>query len=115
MTAKNASVVRNSAAETITNTGWRKSRSGRIGSATRRSCATNRPSSATAPAASPAISPESHAYWRPPQVVTSSRQVSPPASSAAPSESIRAGRRSVGRCSAPTISAIVAAPIGRLT
>ena len=47
ITEKKESVVRNSAAETIVNTGMRNSRSGRIGSAARRSRTIQAPSSAT--------------------------------------------------------------------
>ena len=84
ITAKNDSVVRNSVAETMSNTGSRNRRSGRIGSGARRSWKTNATSSTTAATARPAISAEPHAYWRPPHVVTSSSDVRPAASSAAP-------------------------------
>ena len=82
--AKNAQLVSSSAPATTSNTGSRNSRSGRIGSAARRSTAMKAPSIATAAAASPRISAESHAYRVPPQVVTSSTEAIAPASSAAP-------------------------------
>ena len=83
-TAKNASVVRNSVAETTVKTGMRNSRSGRIGSLARRSRAIHPASSVAPAAASPTISADPHAYSRPPHVVTSSTHVSAPASSPAP-------------------------------
>ena len=49
-TAKNDSVVRNSAAETMSKTGSRNSRSGRTGSGARRSWATNATSRTAKPA-----------------------------------------------------------------
>ena len=84
ITAKSESVAQNSAALTIVNTGLANSRSGRIGSAARRCWTSQAPKSATAPIASPTISAESQAYSWPPHVVNSSRQVSAPASRAAP-------------------------------
>ena len=72
--AKNAHVVRNSVAETTSNTGSRNSRSGRIGSGARRSWATNATSSATAAAPRPTISAEVQPYWRPPHVVRGGRR-----------------------------------------
>ena len=80
------SVVRNSAAETTSNTGSRNRRSGRIGSGARRSWATNATSSATAPTAEP------DDLGRVPRVLAPApggdeqqRRSAPPASSAAPS------------------------------
>ena len=66
------------------NTLERKSCSGRIGSAARRSCQTNAASSATPAIASPTIVAEPQAYWLPPQVVSRISEATPPLSSAAP-------------------------------
>ena len=84
ITAKKASIARNSAAETTTNTGSRNRRSGSSGSGALRSRATKAPVRSRAAAARPAISAEPQAYSRPPQEVKSRMQVSAPASSAPP-------------------------------
>ena len=64
--------------------GERKSWSGRIGSAARRSCQTKATSRATPTMPSPMICREPQVYWEPPQVASRINAPTPPLSSAAP-------------------------------
>ena len=69
--------------ETV-NTLDRKSVSGRIGSAARRSCQTNAARSRTPATPRPTIVAEPHGYWFPPHVVSRISAPTPPLRSAVP-------------------------------
>ena len=73
----------------ILNIGSRNSRSGRVGSVTRLSTATNAASSTVVTTPRPTMTPELHAYSAPPQVVTSTNAEIAPDSNAMPVQSMR--------------------------
>ncbi len=98
-----------------TNTGLANMRGGSSGSRSRRSCAASTASSASPPSPSAQITGESQGTSSPPQLSSSSQQVTPPISSAAPITSMRAGRRSTLSSLSPRLHSTMARmPSGRL-
>ena len=92
----------------------RKSSSGRIGSAARRSTSTKRPSRITEATTIAAISGEPQGYVVPPRLVNSTIAERPAASSDAPSQSIACLTFSVREWNAVWITTSATIPIGRL-
>ncbi len=88
--------------------------SGMRGSGAKRSATRKRTAAATAPAPSPRMTREPHAYSVPPQLVSSTRHVEAAASSGAPRKSRRALTVGFGSFSTTVTTANVTTPNGTL-
>ena len=100
--------------EATRKTDERKSPSGMIGSAARRSCSTNAVSSASAASARPTVNGDPHANWLPPRLVSRIKLLTPPVSRPAPRKSIACRCEGVCRWSRKTTTRTAAIPIGML-